>query len=64
MLFQHGELNVRLQREAPSAGIMVHQTLRKGNAAPSLKELYYRTVGTRVRQPSDKTCAGLDWGQA
>lgn len=30
MLVEHGELHVRLQREAPSTGIPVHQTLRGG----------------------------------
>ena len=30
MLVEHGELHVRLQREAPSTGILVHQTLRGG----------------------------------
>ena len=30
VLVEHGELHVRLQREAPSTGIPVHQTLRGG----------------------------------
>lgn len=30
MLVEHGELHVGLQREAPSTGILVHQTLRGG----------------------------------
>ena len=30
MLVEHGELHIRLQREAPSTGILVHQTLRGG----------------------------------
>ena len=33
MLVQHGKLHICLQREAPSTGVLVHQTLKRGECS-------------------------------
>jgi hypothetical protein len=62
VLVQHGELHVRLQCEAPSAGIMVHEALQGGKQStlcPSGK--YRQGPGLEVRESHFRkpTGAGL-----
>lgn len=64
MVFQHGELHVRLQREAPSTGIAVHQTLHKGEC--SILPQRALAVGLWSLQSltgSHEAHMGLRWGQ-
>lgn len=64
MLVQHGELHVRLQCEAPSTGVTVHETLQKGeysNLPKSAPSVGHWSLWSLIA--IHKTYMGLSWGQ-
>lgn len=64
MVVQHGELHVRLQREAPSTGIAVHQPLHEGEGS-ILPQRALAVALWSLPSPrgSRETHMGLRWGQ-